>query len=87
MKKIYFLFLGIFLFLADTLNAQVVINEVYCGGGNSGATYKNDFIELYNTGGTSVNLAGWSVQYASSVSSLIRGSRPPTFIYTISKAD
>jgi hypothetical protein len=35
------------------------------GGGNSGATFKNDFIELYNNENTPVNLAGWSVQYSS----------------------
>jgi len=45
--------------------APVVINEVYGGGGNTGATYKQDFIELYNRSGSAVNLAGWSVQYAS----------------------
>lgn len=44
----------------------IVINEVYGGGGNSGADYKNDFIELYNPGTIAVNLTGWSVQYASS---------------------
>ena len=43
----------------------VVISQVYGGGGNSGATYKNDFIELYNRGTSAVNLNGWSVQYAS----------------------
>ncbi|MFT3933170.1 MAG: choice-of-anchor J domain-containing protein [Chitinophagaceae bacterium] len=43
--------------------AKVVINQVYGGGGNSGATFKNDFIELYNDDDTAVNLAGWSVQY------------------------
>ena len=44
----------------------VVISQVYGGGGNSGATYTNDFIELYNAGATAVSLSGWSVQYASS---------------------
>ncbi|MEO7765991.1 MAG: choice-of-anchor J domain-containing protein, partial [Ferruginibacter sp.] len=43
----------------------IVINEVYGGGGNSGADYKNDFIELYNPTGTAVSLNGWSVQYGS----------------------
>jgi len=44
---------------------DVVISQVYGGGGNSGATYKNDFIELFNRGTSPVSLAGWSVQYAS----------------------
>ena len=43
----------------------VVISQVYGGGGNSGATLKNDFIELYNGGAEDVDLTGWSVQYAS----------------------
>jgi hypothetical protein len=42
----------------------LVISQVYGGGGNSGATYKNDFIELYNRGTTPVDVSGWSVQYA-----------------------
>lgn len=63
MKKIYFLLL---LLSAFSAKSQVVINEVYGGGGNSGATYKNDFIELFNNSTTAVSLAGWSVQYASS---------------------
>ena len=44
---------------------QVVISQVYGGGGNTGALYKNDFIEIHNRGSTAVNLAGWSVQYVS----------------------
>ncbi|MFL6414757.1 MAG: lamin tail domain-containing protein [Bryobacteraceae bacterium] len=46
--------------------AQVVISQIYGGGGNSGAIFRNDFIELFNTGGAQVDLTGWSVQYASS---------------------
>lgn len=45
---------------------HIVISEVYGGGGNSGATLKNDFIELYNPTDQAVSLEGWSVQYASS---------------------
>lgn len=45
--------------------AQVVISQLYGGGGNTGATYTNDFIELFNRGTTTISLAGWSVQYAS----------------------
>lgn len=45
--------------------SDVVISQIYGGGGNSGATYKNDFIELFNRGSAPVSLNGWSVQYAS----------------------
>ncbi len=44
---------------------DVVNSEVYGGGGNSGATFTHDFIELYNRGADPVDLSGWSVQYAS----------------------
>src|SRR5207247_2434199 len=43
----------------------LVISQAYGGGGNSGSTYTNDFIEVYNRGTSTVNLAGWSVQYNS----------------------
>ena len=33
---------------ANTSGTGVVISQVYGGGGNSGSTYTNDFIELYN---------------------------------------
>ncbi|MER6396852.1 lamin tail domain-containing protein [Kitasatospora sp. NPDC001603] len=46
-------------------SADAVIAEVYGGGGNSGATLKNDFIELANKGGAAFGLDGWSVQYIS----------------------
>jgi predicted extracellular nuclease len=44
---------------------DVVISQVYGGGGNSGAPFTHDFIELFNRGVTPVNLTGWSVQYQS----------------------
>jgi hypothetical protein len=44
---------------------QVVISQVYGGGGNVGAIWTHDFIELFNKGTTSVNVTGWAVQYAS----------------------
>jgi uncharacterized protein (TIGR03437 family) len=45
--------------------SDVVISQVYGGGGNAGAPLANDFVELFNRGRTSVDLTGWSVQYAS----------------------
>ena len=44
---------------------NVIITEVYGGGGNSGATFTNDFFELYNTTEGSVEIGGWSIQYYS----------------------
>lgn len=58
------LFLGLLLQANASLAAGVVISQVYGGGGNSGATIKNDFIEIFNAGTTAVNVSGWSVQYA-----------------------
>lgn len=51
---------------ATAASPDVVISEVYGGGGNSGALLKQDFIELYNRGDAPVDVTGWSVQYASS---------------------
>ncbi|KXK14178.1 MAG: endonuclease/exonuclease/phosphatase [Chloroflexi bacterium OLB14] len=47
-------------------STNVVISQVYGGGGNSGAPYTNDFVELFNLSTTNtVSLNGWSIQYAS----------------------
>jgi hypothetical protein len=43
----------------------LVISQVYGGGGNSGAQFKNDFIEIFNRGTTTVDLTGWSIQQIS----------------------
>jgi predicted extracellular nuclease len=51
---------------AAGVSANIVISQVYGGGGNAGATYRNDFIELFNLGPSTVNVTGWSVQYAAS---------------------
>ncbi|HEU4496886.1 MAG TPA: T9SS type A sorting domain-containing protein [Flavobacterium sp.] len=64
MKKLYILLS--LTFVSFTSSAQVVISQVYGGGGNAGAPYTNDFIELFNRGTVAQNLNGWSVQYTSS---------------------
>ncbi|GAB3079077.1 ExeM/NucH family extracellular endonuclease [Pedococcus soli] len=71
--------------------AGVVINEVYGGGGNSGAPYKYDFIELANTGSAPVSLAGWSVQYASATGASwattpLTGTLPVGTTYVVKEA-
>lgn len=73
-------------------NPQVVISQVYGGGGNSGATLRSDFIELHNRGNTAVSVAGWSVQYASATGSTwnktdLTGSIPAGGYYLIKQAD
>ncbi len=49
--------------IADT---DVVISQVYGGGGSADSSFVSDFIELLNRGTSAVNLSGWSIQYASS---------------------
>lgn len=63
MKKLYTLLLLIF--VAFSAKSQIVISQVYGGGGNSGAPYTHDFVELFNRGTVSVDISAWSVQYAS----------------------
>ena len=58
----------------------VVISQVYGGGGNSGATYKNDYIELLNTGDTAVTLTNWSVQYASAAGTTWQVTKLPASV-------
>jgi hypothetical protein len=48
-----------------TGSPDVVISQLYGGGGNSGGQFNHDFVELFNRGATAVTITGWSVQYAS----------------------
>ncbi len=50
---------------ADAQVNHVVISQVYGGGGNTGAQYTNDFVELFNPTSSTVTVTGWSIQYAS----------------------
>ena len=45
---------------------HMVISQIYGGGGNASATYRNDYVELFNAGTVPFDLGGWTVQYASS---------------------
>jgi hypothetical protein len=49
-------------------SASVAISQIYAGGGNAGATYTNDYVELVNRSSAAVSLTGWTVQYASAAS-------------------
>lgn len=72
-------------------SAAVVISQVYGGGGNAGATYTHDFIELYNRSSSAVNITGWSVQYASATGTswqvtILSGTIQPGNYYLIQEA-
>jgi subtilisin-like proprotein convertase family protein len=47
------------------LQLPVLISQIYGAGGNTGATYKQDYVELYNRSDSTVSLNGWAIQYAS----------------------
>ena len=47
------------------LQSPVLISQVYGAGGSSGASRRNDYVELYNRSGSTQSLSNWTVQYAS----------------------
>ena len=55
---------------------DLVISQIYGGGGNSGATYSHDYIEIFNRGTASVSLEGKSLQYTSAAGSGNFGANP-----------
>jgi predicted extracellular nuclease len=76
---------------AQAISPSIVISQVYGGGGNTGATLKQDFIELFNRGTTPIDVTGWSVQYASSTGSTwqkttLTGTIPPGGYYLVGEA-
>jgi Lamin Tail Domain/Immunoglobulin domain/Domain of unknown function DUF11 len=72
---------------------NIVISQVYGGGGNTSASYQNDFVELFNPLPNAVDLSAWSVQYASSTGNSwsankinLTGSIQPYHYYLIQMA-
>jgi len=77
--------------LAQGATSNVVVSQIYAGGGNSGAAYANDFVELLNRSATAVDLSGWTVQYASAASAswqstALSGSIAPGHYYLVQLA-
>jgi hypothetical protein len=58
--------------------SSLVISQIYSGGGNANAKFKNDFIELFNRGKTPVPLQGKTLQIANE--SFDFGSDPDSVI-------
>lgn len=58
-------------------NAQIVINEIYTGGGILNALITSDFIELKNIGSTTTTLTGATIQYGSATGSFSQYNELP----------
>jgi hypothetical protein len=50
---------------AHGASSNVVISQVFAGGGNTGAAFANDYVELFNRGSAAVDVSAWTIQYAS----------------------
>ena len=76
----------------STTPEHVTISQVYGGGGNSGATYLNDYVELYNPTAAPISMTGWSLQYGSATGTnfsgkqVIGGTIDPGHYYLVSLA-
>lgn len=64
MKKI-FTSIGLISMIAFS-NAQIVISEIYGGGGDAGSSFRNDYVILKNIGSENAVLKGATIQYVSS---------------------
>lgn len=58
--------------------SDLAISQVYGGGGNSGAPYTHDFVEIFNRGQAPVALGGKSIQYASATGSFTQSFALPS---------
>ena len=54
---------------ARSASPDIVVSQVFAGGGNAGAPFANDYVELFNRGSSSVDVSGWTIQYASAAGS------------------
>ena len=59
---------------------HLVISQLYGGGGNSGAQYTHDFIELHNPSSAPLSTAGMSLQYTSATGTNWTISGAPTVL-------
>ena len=45
----------------DDASNSLRISQIYTRGGEAGATYQNDFVEVFNAGSTAVDINGWAM--------------------------
>lgn len=65
MKKIFTFLLLLCCLSGFSQSTTIVISQVYGAGGNTGALFNADYVELHNISATSQSLNGLSVQYES----------------------
>jgi DNA/RNA endonuclease G (NUC1) len=64
---------NILLSILPIIPDHVTISQVYGGGGNTGATYSNDYVELYNPTAATISMSGWSIQYGPATGTTFTG--------------
>ena len=67
---------------AQGASPDLVVSQVFAGGGNAGASFTNDYVELFNRGNSTVDLSGWTIQYATAAGTswaptALTGAVPP----------
>lgn len=55
---------GPFVEAQTVADSNIRISQIYTRGGEPGATYQNDFIELFNRGNVDVDINGWTLNVA-----------------------
>lgn len=70
---------------------SIVVSQVFAAGGNTGAAYTNDYVELFNRGTSSVSIAGWTLQNSTATgttwtSTALAGSIPAGGHYLVQLA-
>jgi hypothetical protein len=50
--------------MAQVADSNIRISQVYTRGGEAGAAFQNDYIELFNRGNVPVDISGWSINIA-----------------------
>jgi hypothetical protein len=80
MRKTVITLLALGVFAASpALAADVVrISQVY-GGSGAANTFNQDYVELFNSGASEVDLSGWAVEYSSSASTAVWGGTGSTW--------
>ncbi|MEP7254746.1 MAG: lamin tail domain-containing protein [Ferruginibacter sp.] len=73
MKKIITLLLVLASMSGFSQSTTLVISQVYGAGGNAGALFNADYVELHNISGTSQSIAGFSIQYGSATGATFSG--------------